>query len=274
MGTMGASMMLQSAYAKEIENKALTGTKVSTQGTVLILELALPPINGVSIAVLKDINAALDMAENDAAIGSIVITGSDGLFSGGAGENGPGEMGPNGESHSEFAYTTFNRMEASGISIIAAVRGLAANGGNELALACDLRVAADNARFAQLEVQAGLFPGFGGAQRLPRLIGHGRAKEMILTGRMVGAEEALTVGLVSRVTPLEDTLNEAVKLGEQLADTLDSNALGVYKNRMSLAASESHQKALKNDQVAFDEIAASPEAKIALERFIKRQRSK
>ena len=77
-------------------------------------------------------------------------------------------------------------MESHPKPIIAAIRGIAANGGNELALACDIHIAADNVRFAQLEVHAGLFPGFGGAQRLPRLIGHGRATEMILTGRMVG----------------------------------------------------------------------------------------
>jgi enoyl-CoA hydratase len=139
-------------------------------------------------------------------------------------------------------------------------------------LACDIRIAADNARFAQLEVHAGLFPGFGGAQRLPRLIGHGRATEMIMTGRMVGAEEALTMGLVSRVTPLQDTLTEAVALGQQLATTLDPNALGMYKSRVSLGANETYEEALKNDQIAFDKIAASPEAKTAMERFISRQR--
>ncbi len=272
--TVGASMLFTSASANEKTQMAFTSLKVTTQGAVMVLEMALPPINGVSIAVLRDINAALDIAENDPAIGALVITGSDGLFSGGAGENGPGETGPKGATHSDFAYSTFNRMEAYRKPIIAAVRGLAANGGNELALACDIRIAADNARFAQLEVHAGLFPGFGGAQRLPRLIGHGRAKEMILTGRMVGAEEALTMGLVSRVSPLQETLKEAVALGEKLANELDTNALGVYKGRMSLAANESHEKALKNDQLAFNELADSPEAKAALERFIARQRSK
>jgi enoyl-CoA hydratase/carnithine racemase len=270
-GLIGASFLFANAWAEKSDNMPAAVVTATTQGAVLILEIELPPINGVTIGVLKNINKALDIAKNDTTIGAIVITGSNHVFSGGSGENSPGETGPEGQSHAEYAHATFNRMEAHPKPIIAAIRGVAANGGNELALACDIRIAADNARFAQLEVHAGLFPGFGGTQRLPRLIEHGRATEVILTGRMVGAEEAQAMGLVSKVTPLDDTLAVAVALGQQLADTLDPNAVRVYKTRVSLGANEPYLEALKNDQTAFDELAASPEAKVAMERFIRRQ---
>jgi enoyl-CoA hydratase len=108
------------------------------------------------------------------------------------------------------------KIEAMGKPVIAAVNGFALGGGCELALACHLRVASENARFGTPEVKLGLMCGYGGTQRLPRLVGKGRALEMLLTGEMVGAQEALRIGLVNRVVPKEALLSEAEALLRQM----------------------------------------------------------
>jgi enoyl-CoA hydratase len=111
----------------------------------------------------------------------------------------------------------FDLIEHLGKPVVAAVNGFALGGGCELAMACTLRVAADSARFGQPEVKLGVTPGFAGTQRLPRLVGRGRALELLLTGRMVDAQEALAIGLVNRVVPAASLLDEAKKLATSLA---------------------------------------------------------
>jgi len=111
----------------------------------------------------------------------------------------------------------FDLLEHLGKPVIAAVNGFALGGGCELAMACTLRVAADTARFGQPEVKLGVTPGFAGTQRLPRLVGKGRALDLLLTGRLVDAQEALTIGLVNRVVPAAALLDESKKLATALA---------------------------------------------------------
>lgn len=106
-----------------------------------------------------------------------------------------------GQSFSLYGQSVFSLIEELGKPVVAAVNGFALGGGCELALACTLRTASENARFGQPEVKLGLIPGYGGTQRLPRLIGPGRALEIMLTGRMVDAREAMSIGLVNRITP-------------------------------------------------------------------------
>ena len=213
------------------------------------------------------------MALEDNTIGAIVLTGSDNVFSSGAGGESLQKVKKDEKTHAVIAHETFNRIESFPKPVIAAINGISAGGGNELALSCDIRIAAVSAKFRQHELQAGLIPGFGGMQRLPRLVGQSRAMEMILTGRFIGANEALSIGLVTSVVPDSKVVSHAIVLGQQLNDNLDKKALAQFKKRMSLSYNETFKEALKNDQIAFDELATSPEIKEAIGKFIKRQKA-
>jgi enoyl-CoA hydratase len=122
-----------------------------------------------------------------------------------------------GREHARRGQALFNRIERLGKPVIAAVNGFALGGGCELAMACTLRVAADSARFGQPEINLGLLPGYAGSQRLPRLVGRGRALELLLTGRQISADEAYRMGLVNRVVPAAELATEARTLAQAIA---------------------------------------------------------
>lgn len=165
-------------------------------------------LNALNGATLKELDAAVAAASEDATVFATVVTGAgDKAFVAGADIAELNALGP--EAAKEYALrgqAVFTRIERSAKPVVAAVNGFALGGGCELAMACHLRVAASNAVFGQPEVKLGLIPGFAGTQRLPRLVGKGRALEILLTGRNVKAAEAERIGLVNRVVePLELT---------------------------------------------------------------------
>ena len=153
--------------------------------------------------------------------------------------------------------------------VIAMVNGYALGGGCELALACDLVVAAETARFGLPEVKLGLLPGFGGTQRLPRRIGWGRARDLILTGRQVPADEALRLGLCDRVVPTADLRSTTEALAVELA-AVDAGALAAAKEALRLAADEPLALGLAREAELFVELFDRPERAAAMERFLRR----
>src|SRR6201995_4239013 len=184
---------------------------VESQGAVGIIKLNRPKmLNALSFGVFGEIAAAVDDLEADDKIGCIVVTGSDKAFAAGADIK---EMQPKGfiDMFSEdFAAIGGDRVARCRKPIIAAVAGYALGGGCELALMCDFIIAAETARFGQPEITIGILPDAGATQRLPRLIGKSKAMDLILTGRMIDAEEAERMGLVARVVPAETLLDEAI----------------------------------------------------------------
>jgi len=174
---------------------------------------ALNALNSTLVAELADAAAAFDA---DEAIGCIVLTGSERAFAAGADIK---EM--ESKTSRDMAMTNpFAGLEAFSrvrTPVVAAVAGYALGGGCELAMTCDIILAADTATFGQPEITLGVIPGLGGTQRLPRAIGYYKAAELVLTGRMMGAVEAERAGLVSRVVPAAELLDEAAKVAEAIA---------------------------------------------------------
>lgn len=189
-------------------------------GAVAILTLNRPKVlNALNAALLRDLEAALDALGADASIRAIVLTGAgDKSFVAGADINELAVLTPaEGKEHARHGQRIFDRVEHLGKPVIAAINGFALGGGCELALACTLRIAADTARLGQPEINLGIIPGYGGSQRLPRLVGKGRALEILLTGDMVSAARAYEMGLVNKVVPAAELLATAKALAQGLA---------------------------------------------------------
>jgi enoyl-CoA hydratase len=176
-------------------------------------------LNALNEQVLREISLALDRIEKDGSLTALIFTGQGPkAFVGGADIAAMEKMSPEAASAlSAFGQEVFLRIENLPIPTIAAVNGFALGGGNELALACDLRVAAANARFGQPEVGLGITPGFGGTQRLARLVGKSRALDLILTGRVINAEEAFRLGLADRLVSEGEALTESLALAKSLS---------------------------------------------------------
>ncbi|MDR2043805.1 MAG: enoyl-CoA hydratase/isomerase family protein [Clostridium sp.] len=175
-------------------------------------------LNALNSALLEELNQALDRIDLEQ-VRCLILTGA-GTKSFVAGAD-IGEMQrltkEEGEAFGKKGNNIFRKLETFPIPVIAAVNGFALGGGCELAMSCDLRLAADNALFGQPEVGLGITPGFGGTQRLARLVGMGMAKQLIYTGRSIKADEALRVGLVNAVYPQEELLPAAEKMAAGIA---------------------------------------------------------
>ncbi|PTM60101.1 enoyl-CoA hydratase [Phreatobacter oligotrophus] len=191
---------------------------VETRGKVGLVTLNRPKaLNALNSQLIAELNTVLDGFERDPGIGCIVITGSEKAFAAGADIM---EMKDKTypESYLEDFITSWDRVAQRRKPMIAAVAGFALGGGCELAMMCDFILAADTAKFGQPEIKLGVMPGAGGTQRLTRFVGKSKAMEMCLTGRMMDAAEAERVGLVSRVIPAAELVDEAVKVASQIAD--------------------------------------------------------
>ncbi|HYH22934.1 MAG TPA: enoyl-CoA hydratase [Azospirillum sp.] len=191
---------------------------VETRGPVGLITLNRPKaLNALCDQLVTEMGQALDAFEADDAIGAIVITGSEKAFAAGADIK---EM--QGFSYMDvykqnFITAKWERVAKCRKPVIAAVAGYALGGGCEMAMMCDFILAADNARFGQPEITIGTIPGAGGTQRLTRFVGKSKAMEMCLTGRQMDAAEAERVGLVSRVVPVAELVEEAVKVATKIA---------------------------------------------------------
>ena len=169
-------------------------------------------LNALNAAVIDELDACFASLEKDPELRGVILTGSgEKAFVAGADITQFTELDQeSGRAFAERGQAVFNRIENFPRPVIAAVNGFALGGGCELALACHLRIAADSARFGQPEVNLGILPGYGGSQRLPRIVGKGIALEMILTGEMVSAARAYEIGLVNQVTPANELLDAAI----------------------------------------------------------------
>ncbi|HLL53395.1 MAG TPA: enoyl-CoA hydratase-related protein [Myxococcaceae bacterium] len=175
--------------------------------------------NAISRAMLKELSGLVQRVSSSRQVRAVVLTGAgDKAFCAGADlKERAGMSEPEVRAFLDGLRDTFRAIEKSDCVFLAAINGAALGGGTELALACDLRLAAPAAELGLTEVKLGIIPGGGGTQRLARLVGPGRAKDLILTGRRVGAAEALTLGLVNRLAPEGHVVDVAVELAETIA---------------------------------------------------------
>ena len=191
---------------------------VETRGRVGLITLNRPKaLNALNAELISELNQALDRYESDDEIGAIVVTGSERAFAAGADIKEMQEKSFGDVIRNDF-IAPWERITRCRKPVIAAVAGYALGGGCELAMMCDIIIAADTAKFGQPEITLGTLPGSGGTQRLTRAVGKSKAMEMILTGRMMDAEEAERANLVSRVVAAEDVVDEAIKTAERVAD--------------------------------------------------------
>jgi len=190
---------------------------VETHDRTGLIKLNRPKVlNALNSQLITELNRALDSFEAETRIGAMVITGSDKAFAAGADIK---EMQTKDyiDVFSSDFIGEWDRLARCRKPVIAAVAGYALGGGCELAMMCDFIIAADNARFGQPEINLGTFPGSGGTQRLPNAVGKSKAMEMILTGRTMDAEEAERIGLVSRIVPLSDLIEESLQVANKIA---------------------------------------------------------
>ena len=189
-----------------------------TRGRVGLITLNRPKaLNALNDQVMDEIGAALDVFEADEGIGAIVITGSDKAFAAGADIGAMASYSYMDAYKGDYITRNWERVKTCRKPIIAAVAGFALGGGCELAMTCDIIIAADTARFGQPEIKLGILPGAGGTQRLPRAVGKAKAMDLCLTARFMDAAEAEKAGLVSRVVPADKLLEEALAAAETIA---------------------------------------------------------
>ncbi|MHA3684286.1 enoyl-CoA hydratase [Leucobacter sp. HY1908] len=241
-----------------------------TKGRVATITLRRPEaLNALSGELVRELIEAALAFDADSGIGAIVLTGSERAFAAGADIKEMAELGYS-EMYLGGPFPAWGGFERLRTPVIAAVAGFALGGGCELAMMCDIILAADTAKFGQPEINLGVLPGFGGSQRLPRAIGKYKAAEMVLTGRMMGAEEAERSGLVSRVVPAADLLEEAAKV----AETIASKSLpAVYAAKDALQAAQEMplSEGLRFERQAFAAAFATVDQKEGMRAFAEKR---
>jgi enoyl-CoA hydratase/carnithine racemase len=232
---------------------------------VATVRLDSPPLNALSIALLDDLARAAESLGRSPSVRAVLLTGGGRAFSAGGDSrdfNDP-EQAMRAVDHIRAA---FDAVAAIPRPVLAAIRGIALGGGLELAMTCDFRIAAESARLGQPEILLGIIPGGGGTQRLPRLIGPARAKEVIWSGRQLAAEEALDIGLVDRIAP--DASLEAVALG--WAASLAAGppiAMGLAKQAIDRGLDGPLRSGLDLEREAFTAACATEDAATGVRSF-------
>ncbi len=190
------------------------------EGHIGILSINRPnALNALNSLVLDELKEAIELIDNDKEIHVLILTGEGRAFVAGADIGEMKSMNPvQARVFAEKGLSVFRRIELMEKPVIAAVNGFALGGGCELSMSCDMRIASDKAKFGQPEVGLGITPGFAGTQRLPRLVGAGRAKELIFTCDIIGADEAYRIGLVNKVVPAEELMNFAFEVANKIAE--------------------------------------------------------
>jgi Enoyl-CoA hydratase/carnithine racemase len=245
---------------------------VEKRGAVGLITLnRLKALNALSQGLIADLSGALDAFEADDEIGAMVVTGGEKAFAAGADIKEIKDLSYTKAYLSDFITTGWERLLACRKPVIAAVAGYALGGGCELAMMCDFIIAADNAKFGQPEITLGIIPGAGGTQRLIRCIGKSKAMEMCLTGRIMNADEAERAGLVSRVVPAAELIDEAVKTAARIA-ALSYPAVLMVKEAVNRAYETTLAEGLRFERRLFYSSFATNDQKEGMSAFVEKRK--
>ena len=242
-----------------------------TRGRVGLITLNRPQaLNALNNQLMKELMDALDAFDKDDNIGAMVITGNEKAFAAGADIKEMADKSAADMSQSDHT-AVFGRIRSVEKPIIAAVSGWALGGGCEVALSCDMIVASDSAKFGQPEINIGVIPGAGGTQRLTRAVGKALAMEIILNDRKLTAQEALQYGLVNRVVPVSDYLNEALKLADEIASRAPM-AVRAAKKMINAAFESSLTDGLAEEKQTFYDLFNTEDQKEGMKAFVEKRK--
>lgn len=249
------------------------GIRVAREDAVATVTIDRPPANAINSTTLTELEDAFATLFADRAVRAIILTGAgQQIFVAGADIN---EFARAGEDEARgfvrLGQRLFSAIERGPTPVIAAINGACLGGGNELAMACDLRIAAESARFGQPEVKLGIIPGWGGTVRLPRLVGRGRALELLLLGDMIRAQDALEYGLVHRVVPDAELLLTARNVARQLA-ALPPLALAALKRLVADLPGREPEDASEEEASEFVGVFLSEDAREGVAAFLEKRR--
>lgn len=228
-------------------------------------------LNALNAATIGELDRAIDELRSRNDVGGIIVTGAQRAFVAGADITELARQSPaDGRLRAERGQTVFSKFETSPKPVIAAVNGFALGGGCELAMACHVRIASEAAKFGQPEVKLGLIPGYGGTQRLPRLVGRGRAMQLLLTGELIDAQEAFRIGLVNRVVAADELLPAAIAM---LRLMLANGPLALAKviAAVNEGAALPLSDALALEAAAFAELAGTADMKEGTAAFLEKR---
>jgi len=247
---------------------------VEPRGRVGLVRLNRPKqLNALNDALMNELGDALAKLDADEGIGAIVLTGNDKAFAAGADIGAMKDWGYMDVYKSDYITRNWERIKSVRKPVIAAVAGYALGGGCELAMMCDIILAADSAKFGQPEIKLGVIPGAGGTQRLPRAVGKAKAMDLVLTGRTMDAQEAELAGLVSRVFPAEKLLDEALAVAAQIGE-LSLPSVMMAKEAVNRAYEAPLGEGVLFERRLFHALFATEDQKEGMAAFVEKRKPK
>lgn len=252
--------------------------KLRMEEKVAVVTIDNPPANALNSATMSELNAVIDQIEADANIKAVVITG--------ASAGGPVSIFVAGADIKEIAgisepaqakelvsrgQQVFDRLENLKKPVIAAINGIALGGGLELALACHIRIASDRAKMGLVEINLGIMPGFGGTQRLPRVVGWAKATEMMLTADQITAQEAYRIGLVNKVVPETDVTKQAIGLAKKISG-FSAKAIEAILTSLEFGRNHNLAESLDKESDLFAGLTQTSDMREGVSAFIEKRR--